>query len=41
MFLLPLKLKLAEQKAQIKRANINLAYLKNEWNRLQKLRKTN
>lgn len=41
MDLLPLKLKLAEQKAQIKRANINLAYLKNEWDRLQKLRKTN
>ncbi|PAJ72270.1 hypothetical protein CJF42_22100, partial [Pseudoalteromonas sp. NBT06-2] len=41
MDLLPLQLKLAEQKAQIKRANINLAYLKNEWNRLQKLRKTN
>jgi len=41
MDLLPLKLKFAEQKAQIKRANINLAYLKNEWDRLQKLRKTN
>jgi len=41
MDLLPLKLKLSEQKAQIKRANINLAYLKNEWDRLQKLRKTN
>jgi len=41
MDLLPLKLKLAEQKAQMKRSNINLAYFKNEWDRLQKLRKTN
>ncbi|SFB92541.1 efflux RND transporter periplasmic adaptor subunit [Pseudoalteromonas denitrificans] len=41
MDLLPLELKLAEQKAQIKRAEINTAYFKNEWDRLQKLRKTN
>lgn len=35
--LLPLQLRLAEQKAQLKRAKINMAYLKNEWQRLLKL----
>ncbi len=41
MDLLPLQLKQAEQKAQIKRANINSRYFNNELKRLQKLRKTN
>ncbi len=41
MDLLPLQLKQAEQKAQIKRASINSRYFKNELHRLQKLRKTN
>jgi RND family efflux transporter MFP subunit len=41
MDLLPLQLKQAEQKAQIKRASINLRYFNNELNRLQKLKKTN
>jgi RND family efflux transporter MFP subunit len=41
MDLLPLELRLAEQKAQIKRAEINMRYLKNEHQRLQQLRKTN
>jgi len=41
MDLLPLQLKQAEQKAQIKRANINSRYFNNELQRLQKLRKTN
>jgi multidrug efflux pump subunit AcrA (membrane-fusion protein) len=39
--LLPLQLKQAEQKAQIKRASINSRYFNNELQRLQKLRKTN
>ena len=38
---LPLELRLAEQKAQIKRELINQKYLKNEVNRLSQLRKTN
>lgn len=38
---LPLKLRLAEQKAQIKRAEINMRYLKNEVERLEQLKKTN
>jgi len=41
MDLLPLQLKQAEQKAQIKRASINSRYFNNELQRLQKLRKTN
>ena len=41
MDLLPLQLKQAEQKSQIKRENINLAYYKNELVRLEKLRVTN
>jgi len=41
MDLLPLQLKQAEQKSQIKRENINLAYYKNELIRLEKLRVTN
>jgi len=41
MDLLPLQLKQAEQKAQIKRASINSHYFNNELKRLQKLRKTN
>ena len=41
MDLLPLTLKKSEQNAQLKREKINLAYLKNELSRLQKLRKTN
>ena len=41
MDLLPLQLKQAEQKAQIKRASINSRYFSNELQRLQKLRKTN
>jgi RND family efflux transporter MFP subunit len=41
MDLLPLQLKQAEQKAQIKRATINSLYFNNELQRLQKLRKTN
>jgi len=41
MDLLPLQLKQAEQKAQIKRANINSRYFKNELQRLQKLKNTN
>lgn len=38
---LPLKLQQAEQNAQIKRANINQAYLKRELERLKELRLTN
>lgn len=41
MDLLPLQLKQAEQKAQIKRASINSQYFKNELQRLQKLKATN
>jgi RND family efflux transporter MFP subunit len=41
MDLLPLQLKQAEQKAQIKRASINSQYFNNELKRLQKLKKTN
>lgn len=41
MDLLPLQLTQAEQKAQIKRAEINMRYLKNESERLQQLKKTN
>ena len=41
MDLLPLQLKQAEQKAQIKRSHINSRYFNNELKRLQKLRKTN
>ena len=41
MDMLPLELRQAEQKAQIKRADINMHYQKNEMNRLAKLRKTN
>ncbi len=41
MDLLPLQLKQAEQQAQIKRANINSRYFKNELQRLEKLRKSN
>ena len=41
MDMLPLELQQAEQKAQIKRANINMNYQKNEMERLAKLRKTN
>lgn len=41
MELTPLNLRQAEQKAQIKRASINMAYLKNEVTRLEKLRQTN
>lgn len=41
MELLPLQLKQAEQKAQIKRENINRSYLKKELARLEKLSKTN
>jgi len=40
MDMLPLELRQAEQKAQIKRAQINVNYLKNEVDRLEKLRKT-
>ena len=39
--LLPLQLKQAEQKAQIKRAHINSRYFNNELKRLQKLKQTN
>ena len=41
MDMLPLELRQAEQKAQIKREQINVNYLKNEVNRLEKLRETN
>ncbi len=41
MDLLPLQLKQAEQKAQIKRANISSRYFNNELQRLQKLKLTN
>lgn len=41
MDLLPLQLKQAEQKAQIKRASINSRYFNNELKRLQKLKETN
>ncbi len=41
MDLLPLKLMKLEQQAQLKRAKINVRYLKNEVQRLQKLRQTN
>ena len=41
MDLIPLKLKHAEQLAQIKRAKINVKYLKNEVDRLTKLRQSN
>ncbi len=41
MDLLPLQLKHAEQKAQIKRAGINSRYFDNELKRLQRLKKTN
>lgn len=41
MDLLPLQLKQAEQKAQIKRANINSRYFNNEFQRLQKLKQLN
>jgi len=41
MDLVPLKLKHAEQRAQIKRAKINVKYLSNELNRLKKLRESN
>ncbi len=41
MDLLPLQLKQAEQKAQIKRASINSRYFNNELQRLQKLKLTN
>ena len=39
--LLPLKLMQLEQQAQLKRAQINVRYLKNEVQRLQKLRQSN
>jgi RND family efflux transporter MFP subunit len=38
---LPLQLQLAEQKAVAKRAEINARYLKNEWERLEVLSKSN
>lgn len=41
MDLLPLKLMQLEQQAQLKRAKINVRYLKNEVQRLEKLRQTN
>ncbi|NMP31947.1 efflux RND transporter periplasmic adaptor subunit [Thalassotalea sp. M1531] len=41
MDMLPLELRKAEQVAQMKRAQINVKYLFNEVERLQKLRKTN
>ena len=41
MDLIPLQLKHAEQRAQIKRAQINVRYLKNEVERLQKLQASN
>ena len=41
MDLLPLKLMKLEQQAQLKRAKINVRYLENEVQRLQKLRQTN
>ncbi len=41
MDVLPLELKRAEQLAELKRAQINVDYLKTEFNRLQKLSKTN
>jgi len=41
MDLLPLKLMLLEQQAQLKRAEINVRYLKNEVQRLQKLKQSN
>lgn len=40
MNLLPIQLRQAEQKAQISRARINVAYIKNELSRLQELSKT-
>ncbi len=40
MDLLPLQLRRAEQVAELKRAQINVTYLKNELSRLQKLSKT-
>jgi membrane fusion protein, multidrug efflux system len=40
MDLLPIQLRQAEQKAQISRAKINVAYIKNELSRLQELGKT-
>ncbi|PKH87641.1 efflux RND transporter periplasmic adaptor subunit [Colwellia sp. Bg11-28] len=40
MDLLPIQLRQAEQKAQISRARINVAYIKNELSRLQALSKT-
>ena len=40
MDLLPIQLRQAEQKAQISRAKINVAYIKNELSRLQELSKT-
>jgi RND family efflux transporter MFP subunit len=41
MDLIPLKLRLLEQKAEIKRAQINVQYLANELQRLQKLKLSN
>lgn len=41
MDLIPLMLRQSEQKAQLKRATINVKYLKNELSRLQKLSETN
>ena len=41
MDMLPLELRLAEQSAQIKRAEINMRYQQNEMQRLAKLQKTN
>ncbi|WP_448212711.1 efflux RND transporter periplasmic adaptor subunit [Colwellia sp. MEBiC06753] len=41
MDMLPLELQQAEQRAQIKRATINMNYLANEVTRIEKLRKTN
>lgn len=40
MDLMPIKLRQAEQKAQVRRAKINLTYIKNELSRLQELSKT-
>lgn len=40
MDLIPIQLRQAEQKAQISRAKINVAYIKNELSRLQELSKT-
>lgn len=40
MDLMPIQLRQAEQKAQIRRAKINLTYIKNELSRLQELSKT-